>query len=45
MVQARHQATVSQLRDLVGKLGGLKAEHQAVQLRKSDEARLFGAVV
>lgn len=30
--KARHQATVSQLRDFVGKLGGLKAEHQAVQL-------------
>ena len=36
---------MSQLRDLVGKLGGLKAEHQAVQLRKSDGAILFGAVV
>lgn len=30
--KARHQATVSQLRDFVGKLGGLQAEHRAVQL-------------
>ena len=36
MVQARHQATtVSQLRDFVGKIGGLQAEQRAVQLRKS----------
>ena len=35
MVQARHQASVSQLRDIVGKLGGLQAEHRAVQLRES----------
>ena len=38
MVQSRHQATVSQLRDFVGKLGGLQAEHRAVQLRKSGRA-------
>ncbi len=37
MSQARHQATVSQLRDFVGKLGGLQAEHRALQLRKSAE--------
>ena len=45
MVQARHQATVSQLRDFVGKLGGLQAEHRAVQLRTSGGIILFGAVV
>jgi hypothetical protein len=36
---------VSQLRDFVGKLGGLQAEHRAVQLRKSGGAIFFGAVV
>ncbi|KAI9444915.1 Sec1-like protein [Lactarius indigo] len=30
--RARHQASVSQLRDFVGKLGGLQAEHRALQL-------------
>lgn len=34
--QARHQASVSQLRDFVGKLGGLQAEHRALQLRKRE---------
>lgn len=34
VAQARHQASVSQLRDFVGKLGGLQAEHRALQLRK-----------
>ena len=34
MAQARHQASVSQLRDFVGKLGGLQAEHRALQLRR-----------
>lgn len=41
MAQARHQASVSQLRDFVGKLGGLQAEHRALQLRKSGGAILF----
>ena len=32
----RHQAkTVSQIKDFVGKLGGLQTEHQALRLRKS----------
>ncbi len=35
MTQARRHATVSQLRDFVGKLGGFQAEHRAIQLRKS----------
>lgn len=35
---------MSQLRDFVGKLGGLQAEHRAVQLRKSGGTMLFGAV-
>ncbi|KAI0274951.1 Sec1-like protein [Gloeopeniophorella convolvens] len=30
--RARHQASVSQLRDFVGKLGGLQTEHRALQL-------------
>ncbi|KAH9004143.1 Sec1-like protein [Lactarius hatsudake] len=30
--RARHQASVSQLRDFVGKLGSLQAEHRALQL-------------
>ncbi|KAI9454833.1 Sec1-like protein [Russula earlei] len=30
--KARNQASVSQLRDFVGKLGGLQAEHRALQL-------------
>ena len=34
VAQARHQASVSQLRDFVGKLGGLQAEHRALQLRE-----------
>jgi hypothetical protein len=34
--KARHQAkTVAQLRDFVGKLGGLQTEHQALRLRKA----------
>ena len=34
-LQLRHQAkTVAQLRDFVGKLGGLQTEHQALRLRK-----------
>lgn len=34
-MQARLQAkTVAQLRDFVGKLGGLKTEHEALRLRE-----------
>ena len=37
MLQLRHQAkTVAQLRDFVGKLGGLQSEHQSLRLRKWD---------
>ena len=33
--QLRHQAkTVAQLRDFVGKLGGLQTEHQSLRLRE-----------
>jgi hypothetical protein len=45
MLQARHQASVAQLRDFVGKLGGLQAEHRALQLRKSGGVILLGVVV
>ena len=35
LLQNRHNAqTVSQLRDFVGKLGGLQSEHQALRLRQ-----------